>query len=63
MDAIATMNSLIINALQVLINDMENQCRIRLAVVEQIGILVKKFGVEVFQSRLETVFLSSITSS
>ena len=42
---------------------MDNQWRIRLAVVEQIGILVKKFGVEVFQSRLETVFLSSINDS
>ena len=46
MDAIATVNSSMINALQVLI--MDNQWRIRLAVVEQIGILAKQFGVEVF---------------
>jgi serine/threonine-protein phosphatase 2A regulatory subunit A len=61
MDAIATVNSSMINALQVLI--MDNQWRIRLAVVEQIGILAKQFGVEVFQSKFETVFLSSIDDS
>merc|ERR1719313_393739 len=61
MDAIATVNSSMINALQVLI--MDNQWRIRLAVVEQIGILAKQFGVDVFQSKFETVFLSSIDDS
>jgi serine/threonine-protein phosphatase 2A regulatory subunit A len=61
MDAVATVNSSMINALQVLI--MDNQWRIRLAVVEQIGMLAKQFGVEVFQSKFETVFLSSIDDS
>jgi serine/threonine-protein phosphatase 2A regulatory subunit A len=60
-DAVATTNSSMINALQVLI--MDNQWRIRLAVVEQIGLLAKQFGVEVFQSKFETVFLSSIDDS
>jgi len=50
-----------INALQVLI--MDNQWRIRLAVVEQIASLAKQFGVEMFQTKLESVFLSSIDDS
>merc|ERR1719321_2534645 len=60
MDAVTASNSLI-NALQVLI--MDNQWRIRLAVVEQIAPLAKQFGVEMFQSKFETVFLSSIDDS
>jgi serine/threonine-protein phosphatase 2A regulatory subunit A len=61
MDAVTSSNNSMINALQVLI--MDNQWRIRLAVVEQIGLLAKQFGVEVFQSKFETVFLSSIDDS
>jgi serine/threonine-protein phosphatase 2A regulatory subunit A len=61
MDAVATVNNSMINALQVLI--MDNQWRIRLAVVEQIASLAKQFGVEMFQSKLENVFLSSIDDS
>merc|ERR550537_587908 len=60
MDAVTASNSLI-NALQVLI--MDNQWRIRLAVVEQIASLAKQFGVDMFQSKLESVFLSSIDDS
>jgi len=60
MDAVTASNSLI-NALQVLI--MDNQWRIRLAVVEQIAALAKQFGVDMFQTKLETVFLSSIDDS
>merc|ERR1712078_664393 len=61
MDAVATSNNSMINALQVLI--MDNQWRIRLAVVEQIASLAKQFGVEMFQSKLENDFLSSIDDS
>jgi serine/threonine-protein phosphatase 2A regulatory subunit A len=60
MDAVTASNSLI-NALQVLI--MDNQWRIRLAVVEQIASLAKQFGVDMFQTKLESVFLSSIDDS
>merc|ERR1719359_805674 len=60
MDAVTASNSLI-NALQVPI--MDNQWRIRLAVVEQIASLVKQFGVDMFQTKLESVFLSSIDDS
>merc|ERR1711964_328042 len=60
MDAVMSSNNLL-NALQLLI--MDNQWRIRLAVVEQTALLATQFGVDMFQQKLEAVFLSCVDDS
>ncbi len=51
----------ILTSIQSLI--MDNQWRIRLAVIDQIPKLAKHFGPELFQSKLEGLFLSSLSDS
>merc|ERR1719388_181715 len=42
---------------------MDNHWRIRMSVVEQVPKLAKLFGVDMFQSKLEALFLSSLRDS
>merc|ERR1712217_864730 len=42
---------------------MDNHWRIRQSVVEQVPKLAKLFGVDMFQSKLEALFLSSLRDS
>jgi len=54
-------HSLLLHTIQSLITD--NHWRIRKSVVEQVPKLAKLFGVELFQSKLEALFLSSLRDS
>jgi serine/threonine-protein phosphatase 2A regulatory subunit A len=51
----------LLHAIQLLVQD--NHWRIRKAVVEQVPKLAELFGVEMFQSKLETLYISSLKDS
>jgi len=51
----------LLNTIQSLI--MDNHWRIRQSVVEQVPKLAKKFGVDMYQAKLEALFLSSLRDS
>jgi serine/threonine-protein phosphatase 2A regulatory subunit A len=51
----------LLSTIQALI--MDNHWRIRQSVVEQVPQLAKQFGVDMFQSKLEALFLSSLRDS
>ena len=51
----------LLNTIQSLI--MDNQWRIRKSVIQQIPELAKHFGLEMYQQKLEALFLSSLSDS
>eukprot|EP00922_Rhytidocystis_sp_ex-Travisia-forbesii_P050392 GHVS01074920.1.p1 GENE.GHVS01074920.1~~GHVS01074920.1.p1 ORF type:complete len:646 (-),score=134.34 GHVS01074920.1:181-2118(-) len=55
------LSSVILNAMQSLVEDV--QWRIRLAVVNLIPVLANAFGVRAFESRLQSVFLLTLTDN